>query len=706
MPTDTVALSQFAAPPMSLELDLVDRPTPFLMIDLETVGAAYNSLQAALPGFKILYAMKANPQPEIIDTLARCGSGFEVASGSELQTLLDCDIETHDVMFSNPVKSPLDIRGAYDAGVLCYSFDSDSEIVKLALEAPGSAVCIRLATTGSGSRFPLSKRFGVGPHEAVELLKLARNFGLVPYGCTFHVGSQNTDPRSWDKPIEDCAFVMREFERLHGSRLQMLNIGGGFPAQYAERRVPSLADFGSSISASLTKLPYAVELVTEPGRALVANAGVVASTVIGRRRRGTTTWVHLDVGPYNGLMEANSFLGGERNPISWSGSPHGGRTACTLTGPTCDDGDILQDEVELPSDLGLGDRVYIESAGAYSSSLAVNFNGFAPPTSVVMNAPERSPATQTTPPSRAKRRPGFVRLSRESLGLAAVLLSALLWAASANVAESLYAVGVGSLQIAGAESMIAAVCLFAWRLSRTGRLQTTLSIRQRILLGTSLTLMVTTYYGSIELLEVGSAVVLHYSAPVLVVLWTLLRTRQLPKFKVGVSLGLATIGILLVTQLVANGFGTLNPVGIVTALASAVFLAAYTLLSDAAMRTASPIEVTTQTFLWAMPLSLIVFLSGGSPAAFLSANNIGPILFIGVFGALLGTALFVWGIGRVHSVKAAIAANLEPVAASGLAWLWFGQVLSPLQGAGALLILGAVALLHDSGSGEVMLAEA
>ena len=106
---------------------------------------------------------------------------------------------------------------------------------------------------------------------------------------------------------------------------------------------------------------------------------------------------------------------------------------------------------------------------------------------------------------------------------------------------------------------------------RTGR-SATLSIRQRLLLGTSLTLMVSTYYGSIELLEVGSAVVLHYSAPVLVVLWTLLRTRQAPKFKVGMSLTLATVGILLVTQLMVNGFGTLNPAGIVTALASAVFL--------------------------------------------------------------------------------------------------------------------------------------
>jgi len=209
-------------------------------------------------------------------------------------------------------------------------------------------------------------------------------------------------------------------------------------------------------------------------------------------------------------------------------------------------------------------------------------------------------------------------LNRESLGLAAILVSALLWAASANVAESLYAGGVGSLQIAGAESIIAAICLLAWRSGHSAsRERTTLSIQQRIGLGTSMTLMVTTYYGAIELLEVGSAVVLHYSAPVLVVLWTLLCTRRLPRFKVGVSLVMATVGIFLVTELVVNGFGTLSPAGIVTALASAFFLAAYTLLSDAAMRTASPFEVTTQTFLWASPLCVVVFLAGGSPTAFL-----------------------------------------------------------------------------------------
>jgi ornithine decarboxylase len=698
MQTETVALPHVMCPSWSMEIDLVDRPTPFLMVDIEKVIDAYSSLEAALPNFRIHYALKANPQPEILDALVQQGSGFEVASAAELQNLLDRDIRTDNVLFSNAVKVPLDIRRGYDCGVSAFALDSDAEIVKLALEAPGSAVYVRLATTGSASRFPLSRRFGVGPREAVELLKLARNFGLVPYGCTFHVGSQNTDPRSWDKPIEDCAHVMREFERLHGSRLQMLDIGGGFPAQYAEKLVPSLEEFGSYIARALTCLPYPVELVTEPGRVLVANAGVVATTVIGRRKRGPMTWVHLDVGPYNGLMEANSFLGGERNPISWSPTPNGGRTSpCTLTGPTCDDGDVLQEDVELPSDLGLGDRVYIGTAGAYSSSLAVNFNGFPPPQSIVKNVGEIASQQTTNAPGAGRRRLPVSGWSRESLGLAAVLMSALLWAVSANVAESLYATGLTALQVAGAETAIAASFLFAWRFRRdTGEARTTLPIRQRLLLGSSLTLMVCTYYGAIELLDVGTAVVLHYSAPVLVVLWTLLRTKQPPKVRVLLSLGLGALGILLVTQLVVSGFGALNPAGIVTALASAVFLAVYTLASDAAMRTATPVDVVTETFLWAAPLSVVAFFLGGSPITIFSVSSIGPVLFVGVFGALLGTSLYIWGVDRVHSVKASIAANLEPVAASVLAWLWFGQVLSPLQVFGALLILGAVALLRDS----------
>ena len=272
-------------PSWSMEVDLVDRPTPFRLVELDRVVAAYAEHQTALPDFKIHYAVTANPQPEIIEALALQGSGFEVASGRELELVVDRDIRPRDVVFGNPAKEPLDIRRGYDCGVSCFAFDSDTEIVKLALEAPGSPVCVRLATTGAGSKFPPAERFGVGPLEAVELLKLARNFGLIPLGCAFHVGSHNTDPRSWDKPIEHCAFVMREFERRHGTRLQMLDIGGGFPARFAKERVPSLEEYGSHITRALDCLPYPVSLVAAPGRALVANAEVVPG---GRRLNRVT----------------------------------------------------------------------------------------------------------------------------------------------------------------------------------------------------------------------------------------------------------------------------------------------------------------------------------------------------------------------------------------------------------------------------------
>jgi len=226
----------------------------------------------------------------------------------------------------------------------------------------------------------LSKRFGATGAEALELLLTARDVDLIPYGCTFHVGSQNTEVRSWEQPIAACARLMEDFERLTGTRLEMLDIGGGWPAQYAGAPVPTIAEIGSSIRRSLGTLPYPVELVAEPGRALVADAATLVTSVIGKRRRRDATWVHLDAGPYTGLMEAPRFLGGEPFPISCSGDKASEpTTSCILTGPTCDDGDIVQDDVALPSDLEVGGRVYIGTAGAYSSTLATSFNGFAPP---------------------------------------------------------------------------------------------------------------------------------------------------------------------------------------------------------------------------------------------------------------------------------------------------------------------------------------
>jgi ornithine decarboxylase len=680
----------------SVDVDIPDHPTPFFHFELDRLVANLATLRAALPGFRIFYAVKCNSQPAILETLARRGTGFEIASGAELRALLELGVHADDILFSNPVKVPADIRLARASGLERYAVDSEEELAKIAEEAPGAAIYVRMQTTGAGSRFPLSKRFGAAEAEALELLLTARDMDLIPYGCTFHVGSQNTEVSSWEQPIAACARLMEDFERLTGARLQMLDIGGGWLAQYAGAPVPTIAEFGSSIQRALGALPYPVDLIAEPGRALVAEASILVTSIIGKRRQRDATWVHLDAGPYTGLMEAPGFLGGEPFPISWSGDKaSAATTSCILTGPTCDDGDIVQDDVAVPTDLEVGDRVHIGVAGAYSSTLATSFNGFAPPTTNFVD--EEIPALEErhTPLEERSRRPRQPDAKREIWGLAAIVTTALLWALSANVAEGLYASGVTGLQVAGAETVIAALCLAGLRLRRRIRTpKSTLETKRKVLLGVSLALMVTTYYVAIDKLSVAPAVVLHYTAPALVVAWTWLKTKRSPGPRTLLCLGLAVGGIALVTEL-TSGVGHLNPLGVSAALGSAAFLAAYTLISESAMTKVSALETTTSAFFFATPLALGAMIVGGWPRELFSPGNLWRVLFIGFFGALVGTGLYVWSIGMVRATKAAIAANLEPVIAAVVAWVWLGQSLSPLQMTGGALIFGAVVLLHE-----------
>jgi ornithine decarboxylase len=159
--------------------------------------------------------------------------------------------------------------------------------------------------------------------------------------------------------------------------LQMVNLGGGFPARYATK-VPPLSEYGATIAAGLAALPYQVQAVIEPGRALVAEAGTMRATVIGTAVRNGKRWAHLDVGAFNGLMESLETGNQLRFPISDSRGSQT-RDRFHLTGPTCDSQDTIMFDVELSADLRTGDEVYIGSAGAYTSVFASRFNGFDPP---------------------------------------------------------------------------------------------------------------------------------------------------------------------------------------------------------------------------------------------------------------------------------------------------------------------------------------
>ena len=355
--------------------------TPCLIVDLDLIGDAYDLLSRYLSIASIYYAVKANPAPEIVAMLARRGSNFDVASPAEIELCLDNGATSERLSFGNTIKKERDIAFAYEAGVRLFAFDSEAELDKLARSAPGARVFCRILVSCEGADWPLSRKFGCAPELAARLLARARQIGLDPYGVSFHVGSQQTDLGQWDRAI---GAVARMFTLLAETdiNLRMVNIGGGFPAQY-RGTVASVERYAQAVTEALTRHfgNHVPEIIVEPGRSLVGDAGLIQSEVVliaDKGDGGDKRWVYLDVGKFNGLAETmdESIRYRIRAP-GRSGRP----VPVIIAGPTCDSADILYEHTEyrLPRDLAVGDKVEILSTGAYTASYAsVGFNGFPP----------------------------------------------------------------------------------------------------------------------------------------------------------------------------------------------------------------------------------------------------------------------------------------------------------------------------------------
>ncbi|MEV7013770.1 type III PLP-dependent enzyme [Streptosporangium sp. NPDC051022] len=357
--------------------------TPCLILHEELVGAAVEGFRKAFPSVGIHYAVKCNPDPELLRYLRELGCDFEIASHPELELLTSVGVDPAEVLYSNPVRPRDHISRCHEAGVWRYSVDSPREMAKLSQAAPGAHVYARLGTDLAASVVPSEGKFGVSKEEVVRLLTEAERSGLHPHGIAFHVGSQMTDPHAWDAPIRDAAEIM---ERLaeKGIRIAMLDIGGGFPARY-DKPVPGIREFGRHITGLLDALPYPVRVVAEPGRALVAEAGVMVCRVIQVVRRGGTWWAHTDLGVFNGMMEVLETAGALAYPISGERET-GPARRYNVTGPTCDSQDTFALGVELPADLAEGDLLFVRSAGAYTTAYSSQFNGFLPPRTVLRRA--------------------------------------------------------------------------------------------------------------------------------------------------------------------------------------------------------------------------------------------------------------------------------------------------------------------------------
>jgi ornithine decarboxylase len=357
------------------------RPTPYVVVDLDVVADNYRKLKDAVPQAGIYYAIKANPAPEILALLAKMGSSFDTASVAEIDMALASGVDGARISFGNTIKKVSDIAAAHARGVKLYAFDSEAELDKLAKAAPGAKVFCRILTSGEGADWPLSRKFGCEVEMARDLLIAAAKKGVVPHGVSFHVGSQMKNVDAWDSAVAQAAWIFRECEAA-GVQLNMLNMGGGFPTKY-RKDIPAMGSYGAAIHAALAehfgnRIPS--EIIVEPGRQMVGNAGVIDTEVVLVARksvRDSRRWVYLDIGKFGGLAETMD----EAIQYPIVSAKKGKVERVVIAGPTCDSADVLYEKADyrLPLDLEAGDRLEIRATGAYTTTYsAVAFNGFAP----------------------------------------------------------------------------------------------------------------------------------------------------------------------------------------------------------------------------------------------------------------------------------------------------------------------------------------
>ncbi|HRR39196.1 MAG TPA: type III PLP-dependent enzyme [Candidatus Paceibacterota bacterium] len=361
-----------------------DKETPFLLINLNKVEEKYDELRHCMPFAKIYYAIKANPNNEVLKVLNSKGSCFDIATIYELDKILALGASPERISYGNTIKKEKDIAYAYKKGVRLFATDSESDLNKICRQAPGSKVFFRLLADGSGADWPLSRKFGAHPDMIFRLALKCKKMNLIPYGLSFHVGSQQRDIGQWDDAIARCRYLFTSLEDADIS-LKMINLGGGLPAKYL-RPTPSIETYTKEITRFLKEdfgenLP---EILIEPGRSIVGEAGVIVSEVIMISQKSTSdhySWVYLDVGKFGGLIETMDEA--IKYPIftDISQKKLEELIEVILAGPTCDSMDILYEKFRYRLDKNIkeGDKVFIFSTGAYTASYSsIEFNGIPP----------------------------------------------------------------------------------------------------------------------------------------------------------------------------------------------------------------------------------------------------------------------------------------------------------------------------------------
>lgn len=361
-------------------LETLPHETPFFLFSKKKILDNYKTFRKLFPGSSIYYAMKANSELGVLKILADAGCRFEVASRYELNMLKEIKIQPEKIIYGTSVKPASHVKEFFDYGVNRFAFDSFPEIEKIAAMAPGSKVYVRAIADDAGSVYKFSEKFGTDTASIIPLLVRAKETGLHPYGISFHVGSQASDPQAWANVLISLRSIIQDLKKM-GITLDVINLGGGYPCKYASsENVPSLQEIAQYTLKQYKKLPYRPKLILEPGRGIVADAGIAIASVIARIERRGSTWLFLDIGVYSGLFETMAYQGSTRYPVSSMRKVgDSGESLFELAGPTGDSPDVITREALLPRDIEVGDKLIFHNVGAYSIGMTNPFNGFPKP---------------------------------------------------------------------------------------------------------------------------------------------------------------------------------------------------------------------------------------------------------------------------------------------------------------------------------------
>lgn len=363
-----------------VSLDAIARQvgTPFYCYSTATLERHYNIFAEHFPGARICYAVKANGNVAVLKTLAKLGCGADVVSEGEIRLALAAGIKPQDIVFSGVGKTREEMAFALDKDIFQFNVESEPELLLLndiaKLKNKNARVAVRInpdIDPGTHAKISTGKgetKFGVGMAEALPLYKKAKSLSHIDIqGVSVHIGSQLTSLKPFSAAFAHVALFVRELKG-QGITIKTIDLGGGLGIPYGQDQPPLPREYADIVQRETKGID--AQLIFEPGRMLVGNAGVLVTRVLYVKKSEGRTFVIVDAGMNDLIRPALYEAYHDIVPVMEDKSDH---VLVDVVGPVCETSDIFAVQRNLPLPEA-GDLLAIRSAGAYGASMASTYN--------------------------------------------------------------------------------------------------------------------------------------------------------------------------------------------------------------------------------------------------------------------------------------------------------------------------------------------